>query len=168
MASPTTEPNTYDRETEVKEFDSSKLGCKGLLDTGIKTIPRFFHQPPENLPCKQTNLKKNMQTVPVIDMSQDRSEVVEQVRKLSSTLGFFQIVNHGVDVKMIENVINGTKKFFEMDNEYKMRFYSRDAEKGAVYSTNFDLFHSKAASWRDTLQVICLLFIYDTNLSHMS
>ncbi|GKB91192.1 1-aminocyclopropane-1-carboxylate oxidase homolog 3-like protein [Tanacetum coccineum] len=152
MTSPTTENNHYDRETEVKEFDSSKLGVKGLLDTGIETIPRFFHQPPENLPCKN-NLKKTMQTVPVIDMSQDRSEVVEQVRKMSSTLGFFQVVNHGVDVKMIESVVNDVKKFFEMDDEYKMRFYSREAGKGVSYSTNFDLFRSKAASWRDTLQV---------------
>ena len=99
-----------------------------------------------------------MQTVPVIDMSQDRSEVVEQVRKLSSTLGFFQIVNHGVDVKMIESVVNDVKSFYEMDNEYKMRFYSREAGTGAAYSTNFDLFQSKAASWRDTLQVCFLTF----------
>ncbi|GJV14991.1 1-aminocyclopropane-1-carboxylate oxidase homolog 3-like protein, partial [Tanacetum coccineum] len=152
MTSPTTENNHYDRETEVKEFDSSKLGVKGLLDTGIKTIPRIFHQPPENLPCKNNPKTTMPKTVPVIDMSQDRSEVVEQVRKMSSTLGFFQVVNHGVDVKMIERVVNDVKKFYEMDDEYKMRFYSREAGKSAAYFTNFDLFHSKAASWRDTLQ----------------
>ncbi|PWA80745.1 oxoglutarate/iron-dependent dioxygenase [Artemisia annua] len=40
-----------------------------------------------------------------------------------------------------------------MDDEYKIRFYTREAGKCAAYSTNFDLFQSKAASWRDTLQV---------------
>ncbi|GKA26836.1 1-aminocyclopropane-1-carboxylate oxidase homolog 3-like protein [Tanacetum coccineum] len=73
-----------------------------------------------------------MQTVHVIDMSHDRSEVVEQVRNMSSTLGFFQ--------------------FFERDDEYKMRFYSREVGKSAPYSTIFDLFHSNDASWRDTLR----------------
>ncbi|GKB91193.1 1-aminocyclopropane-1-carboxylate oxidase homolog 3-like protein [Tanacetum coccineum] len=113
--------HNYDRLKEVTQFDQSKIGVKGLLDTGIKTIPCFFHQPPENLDNLRHNNKSQL-TVPVIDMSQDRSKVVEQVRKLSSTLGFFQIVNHGVEVKMIESVLNDVKSFYEAEDEYKMRF----------------------------------------------
>ncbi|KAE9465599.1 hypothetical protein C3L33_02493, partial [Rhododendron williamsianum] len=39
----------YDRMKEVKEFDESKMGVKGLSDSGITTIPKFFVHPPETL-----------------------------------------------------------------------------------------------------------------------
>ncbi|GFZ15826.1 hypothetical protein Acr_25g0002350 [Actinidia rufa] len=36
----------YDRLKEVKHFDDSKIGAKGILDSGLTSIPRFFHHPP--------------------------------------------------------------------------------------------------------------------------
>ncbi|KAI3520548.1 hypothetical protein L1887_09997 [Cichorium endivia] len=44
------------------------------------------------------------------------------------------------------------KTFFEQSTNYKMQFYHREIGKGTTYSTYFDLYQSKAASWRDTLQ----------------
>ncbi|GJZ99922.1 1-aminocyclopropane-1-carboxylate oxidase homolog 3-like protein [Tanacetum coccineum] len=151
MASLTTEHN-YDHLKEVTQFDQSKIGVKGLLDTGITTIPGFFHQPPENLPSPKPKNKPQL-TIPVIDMSQDRSKVVEDIRRSSSTLGFFQIVNHGVPQAIIDSVLNDTKKFYEQSTEYKMQFYNRDLEKGVMYSSNYDLYQTKAASWRDTIYI---------------
>ncbi|MCD9638872.1 hypothetical protein HAX54_023033 [Datura stramonium] len=34
-----------------------------------------------------------------------------------------------------------------------MKATAGDSSRGAAYSTNFDLYNSKAASWRDTLQM---------------
>ncbi|GKE00500.1 1-aminocyclopropane-1-carboxylate oxidase homolog 3-like protein, partial [Tanacetum coccineum] len=151
MASLTAEQN-YDHLKEVTQFDQSKLGAKGLLDSGITTIPRIFHQPPENLPGPQPKTRPQL-TVPVIDLSQDRSKVVEEIRRCASTLGFFQIVNHSIPVTLIDSVLNDTKKFFEKSTEYKMQFYGREVENGATYASNLDLYQSKAASWRDTILV---------------
>ncbi|PWA61707.1 oxoglutarate/iron-dependent dioxygenase [Artemisia annua] len=151
MASLTTE-HKYDRLKEVKQFDESQIGVKGLLDTGITTIPPFFHQPPENLPSPQPKNQPRL-TVPVIDLSQDRSTVVDEIRGASSILGFFQIVNHSISVTSIESVLKDMKNFYEQTTEYKMKFYNREVEKGVTYSTNMDLYKSKAASWRDTIQV---------------
>nr|AUH25680.1 ACO2 [Carthamus tinctorius] len=153
MASATNEPHSsYDRLQEVKQVDESKIGVKGLLDSGLTTIPRFFHQPPENLPGPKPKNRPRL-TVPVIDLSGERSTVVEEIRRSASTLGFFQIVNHSIPPSLIDSAIDAMKKFFEESNEYKMKFYHREAGKGAAYSTNFDLYQSKAASWRDSLQV---------------
>lgn len=154
---PTTTLNDSTRLNEIKKFDESKLGVKGLLDSGITTIPTFFHHPPENRPVPKPKNRPQL-TVPVIDLSKNRSTVVEEIKRSSSTLGFFQIVNHGVPVELIDSV----KKFFEESNEYKMKFYHREAGKGAAYSTNFDLYQSKAASWRDSLQVR-----YNSNLKRV-
>ncbi|KAD7116539.1 hypothetical protein R6Q59_006702 [Mikania micrantha] len=149
---PVTADHNYDRLKEVKQFDESKIGVKGLVDSGVTAIPRFFHHPPENLPGPKSKSRPQL-TIPVIDLSRDRSTVVEEIRRSSSTLGFFQIVNHSVPPTVIDSVVNSLKDFFEQSAEYKMRFYHREAGKGAAYSTNFDLYQSKAASWRDTLQV---------------
>ncbi|KAJ0634090.1 putative oxoglutarate/iron-dependent dioxygenase, non-heme dioxygenase domain-containing protein [Helianthus annuus] len=151
MAPVTTEQD-YDRLTEVKQFDETKISVKGLLDSGITTIPRFFHHPPENLPGPKPENRPRL-TVPVIDLSGDRSTVVEQIRQSASTLGFFQIINHRIPKTVIKSAVGSIKEFFEQPTEYKMRFYHREADKGAAYSTNFDLYLSKAACWRDTLQV---------------
>lgn len=156
MGSVTTE-HDYDRLKEIKQFDESKIGVKGLLDSGMTTIPRFFHQPPENLPGPKHKNQPKL-TVPVIDFSGERSTVVEDISRWSSSLGFFQIVNHGIPAKVIDNVVNVMKCFYEQSNEYKMQFYHRDTDKGAAYSTNFDLFQSKGASWRDTFQVNLFFF----------
>ena len=61
----------YDRVKEVKEFDESKMGVKGLVDSGITSIPNMFIHPPETLstlkkPTSQTCIKN---TIPMIDLS---------------------------------------------------------------------------------------------------
>ena len=33
----------HNKSTRVKAFDDSKPGLKGLLDSGLKKIPRIFH-----------------------------------------------------------------------------------------------------------------------------
>ncbi|GFZ10750.1 2-oxoglutarate (2OG) and Fe(II)-dependent oxygenase superfamily protein [Actinidia rufa] len=62
-----TEPN-YDRLSELKAFDDTKTGVKGLGDAGITAVPKIFlHHPPENVPQPQpppTHFK-----FPVIDLA---------------------------------------------------------------------------------------------------
>ncbi|KAK9074559.1 hypothetical protein SSX86_007157 [Deinandra increscens subsp. villosa] len=151
MAAVTTE-HSYDRLKELKQFDESKIGVKGLADSGITSLPRFFHHPPENLPGPKPK-KRPQLTIPVIDLSGERSTVVEEIRRSCCTLGFFQIVNHSIPPTLIGSVISSTKEFFEQSTEYKMRFYTRDGEKSVAYHTDFEMYRSKAASWRDTLEV---------------
>jgi hypothetical protein len=53
MATPSPPPTTtsppYDRLKAVKQFDETKTGVKGLIDSGIKTIPSIFIHPPDKL-----------------------------------------------------------------------------------------------------------------------
>ncbi|XP_077230354.1 1-aminocyclopropane-1-carboxylate oxidase homolog 4-like [Tasmannia lanceolata] len=145
----------YDRAKEVKEFDDSKMGVKGLVESGTKTIPRFFIHPPENL----TGLKSPPPTagIPIIDLSglnsHRRSEIVEQIREASSRWGFFQVFNHGISDSVLDEAISAVKAFHEQPLDVRARYYSREMGKGFSYNSNFDLFRSKAATWRDTLQM---------------
>lgn len=150
----TDQSNSYDRLKEVKQFDESKLGVKGLVDSGLTTIPRFFHHPSDTLPAPKSDPKTRPDyKIPIIDLSADRAAVIDQVRGASSTLGFFQIINHGVPLSRVNGLISSIKAFNEQPMEVKAQYYHREMGHGASFSTNFDLFQSRAASWRDTLQV---------------
>ncbi|KAI3946478.1 hypothetical protein MKX01_017694 [Papaver californicum] len=138
-----TTEETYDRSKEVKDFDDSKLGVKGLLDSGITSIPRCFIHPPEYIPSITTSSYE----IPSVDLSgidtDRRSFIVDQINEASCTWGFFQVINH--DGPLDVQVIN------EQSNEVKSKYYCRENDGGMTFASNFDLFQSKAASWRDTL-----------------
>ncbi|CDY47703.1 BnaA10g03920D [Brassica napus] len=53
----------------------------------------------------------------------------------------------------MERMKEGVREFHEQDPEVRKRFYSRDSSNKMVpvYSSNFDLYSSQAANWRDTL-----------------
>ncbi|CAH8251382.1 unnamed protein product, partial [Arabidopsis lyrata] len=54
---------SFDRASELKAFDESKTGVKGLVDAGISQIPRIFHHSsveladPKPLPSELLHLK---------------------------------------------------------------------------------------------------------------
>jgi isopenicillin N synthase-like dioxygenase len=141
----------YDRLNAVKEFDASKIGVKGLVDSGLITIPKFFvHEKVTDLPDGDSS---DADVIPTIDLGVDRVSLVDQISRASRELGFFQIVNHGIPTEVLDRMVESIKGFHEQPAEVKARFYRRDYGHGVSFISNIDLFHSKAASWRDTLQV---------------
>ncbi|EOA29238.1 hypothetical protein CARUB_v10025512mg [Capsella rubella] len=143
----------YDRTGEVKAFDEMKIGVKGLIDSGIKQIPRIFHHPHH---ATVTNPKPSPSTlkIPTIDLGGGvfesttvvtRESVIAEVRDAVVKFGFFQVINHGIPVDVMEKMKDGIRGFHEQDLEVKKTFYSRDITK-KVYS--------QAANWRDTLTTV--------------
>ncbi|KAK6161198.1 hypothetical protein DH2020_004579 [Rehmannia glutinosa] len=128
----------YDRLSELKAFDETKSGVKGLVDAGITKVPRIFIHPPELLD-RNNNISppKNTQfTFPVIDLDgleKDpvrHQKIIEEIRGAAESWGFFQ------------------------DDDVKKQYYTRDATKRVVYNSNFDLYTGKAAGWRDSMYIL--------------
>lgn len=63
---------------------------------------------------------------------------------------FFQVVNHGIPQSVLEEMWNGVRRFYEQGIEVKKQWNTRDTSKKVVYNSNFDLFKSASANWRDT------------------
>ncbi|KAJ0967286.1 hypothetical protein J5N97_024203 [Dioscorea zingiberensis] len=141
---------TYDRASEIKAFDETKAGVKGLVDAGITQIPRFFIHPKETFSIS-TNHQFQIPVIDMKDIETKRKEIVEKVREASQTFGFFQVANHGVPIEVMDKMRDGIKSFIEDDVEEKKKYHSRDPNKKVLHNTNFDLYTSQAANWRDTL-----------------
>lgn len=151
------QPSDYDRVKEVKEFDNTKSGVKGLLDSGLVRIPRIFIHSPEHLQnsISTTDISDDELQIPVIDLQGFEScrpaELLNNICKASMTWGFFQMVNHGISKSVMEKMIEGIKSFHEQPKEVKMEWYSRDPKRKVRYYCNGDLHVSKAANWRDSI-----------------
>ncbi|EOY06000.1 2-oxoglutarate and Fe(II)-dependent oxygenase superfamily protein, putative [Theobroma cacao] len=145
----------YNRSKELKDFDDTKAGVKGLVDAGIVSIPKIFIRPAEELAEELNSCRINCE-VPIIDLTNiqegnRRKEIVDEVRVASTEWGFFQVVNHGIPLSVLDEMIDGVRRFNEQDLESKQEFYSRDPTKKVRFHSNFDLYASRTADWRDTL-----------------
>ncbi|CAB4291540.1 unnamed protein product [Prunus armeniaca] len=144
-------------EKELKQFDETKAGVKGLVDAGVTKLPRMFRHPPETLPSPNQNngVDSNLQ-VPVIDLKdvdicERRKEIINDLRKAAEEWGFFQIVNHGIPIAVMDEVLKGVRGFHELPQEAKEEWYSRDFKKKVNFFSNGELKVSTPADWRDTL-----------------
>ncbi|KAI6693477.1 hypothetical protein NL676_021187 [Syzygium grande] len=144
-------PHGADRYRELKRFDDSKSGVKGLADSGIATLPRFFVRPPEDIAADRPGGGSSSGLeVPVIDLGSlaaGRPAVVARVLAAAREVGFFQVVNHGIP----ESALAAARAFHELPGEVKAGYYSREAERKVKFTSNFDLYELKHANWRDTL-----------------
>ncbi|KAL4325913.1 hypothetical protein GQ457_11G006690 [Hibiscus cannabinus] len=148
----------YDRAEELKAFDETKAGVKGLVDAGTVTVPGIFCMSPEDILSEKfdDDLEDSIQ-VPIIDLRHhaldpaEHEEIIEKMRLASEKWGFFQVINHGIPQAVLKKVIDGVQRFHEQPREEKMKFYTREAEKKVKFNSNYDLYQSKTANWRDTL-----------------
>ncbi|KAL8196041.1 hypothetical protein R6Q57_025041 [Mikania cordata] len=144
----------YDRKSELMAFDETKAGVKGLVDAGITEVPRIFLLgSPENLNSEQRGL-----ILPTIDLEgieEDptrRKEAVGKVKDALESWGFFQMVNHGIPMSVLEEMMKGVMDFHEQETEVKQQWYNRDVsgKTRLVYNSNFDLYSGPVTNWRDT------------------
>ncbi|GAV82388.1 2OG-FeII_Oxy domain-containing protein/DIOX_N domain-containing protein [Cephalotus follicularis] len=151
----------YDRQSELKAFDDTKAGVKGLIDAGVKNLPRIFVHQQLNVDESVTPDDSHL-SIPIIDLqgidmeSSLRAKAVEKIRYASEKWGFFQLVNHGIPVNVLDEMIDGIRKFNEQEIEIKKKYYSRDPTKKVTFVSNFDLYRLKAVTWKDTLS--CAMF----------
>lgn len=134
----------YDRTIELKSFDNTIVGVKGLVDAGVDKIPRIFIHPHDVLD-EMPERSKTHYNFPIIDLDgindlvgNKRKEIVDRVCEASENWGFFQVVNHGVPNGVMEEMLEGVRRFYEQETEAKKEWYTRDVNKAVVYNSNFD------------------------------
>ncbi|KAL3486794.1 Clavaminate synthase-like protein [Aspergillus germanicus] len=79
----------------------------------------------------KSNISTTLEKIPVIDAAriwseslEDRSAVAEEIREASRNIGFFYLVNHGVDQSYAEATFEEAKRFFALPEEEKMKVFT--------------------------------------------
>ncbi|MBA0849264.1 hypothetical protein Goshw_013617 [Gossypium schwendimanii] len=80
--------------------------------------------------------------IPPIDLSKldgpDHDEVVNQIVRAAETLGFFQVVNHGVPIELLDSLKQTAHNFFGLPPERKSVYRKEVSPSPLVkYGTSF-------------------------------
>ncbi|GLT56261.1 hypothetical protein SLA2020_293150 [Shorea laevis] len=101
---------------EINEFMESGIGVKGIVDSEVSKLPSSLVHPLEQLP-KPSSEDVQFQ-VPLIDLKEmetgRRVEIVSQIRDAAETWEIFQLVNHGVPIPVMDQMIDGVHKIHEI------------------------------------------------------
>lgn len=140
--------------SDIKTFVyKNSNGVKGLADTGLTSIPKQYIQPIEE--------RMNMlyvvagESIPVIDMSESCNlEVDNLICDAAEKWGFFQIINHGVPIEVLENVKEATHRFFGLPAEEKGKYSKENSPTNNVrYGTSFSPEVERSLEWKDWLSL---------------
>ncbi|CAJ1958109.1 unnamed protein product [Sphenostylis stenocarpa] len=130
-------------------------GVKGLVDSGVSEVPeRYIQAPRERMNEHDTRACD----APPIDLSKlngpEHEKVVDEIARAAETLGFFQVVNHGVPLELLEDLKDAAHTFFSLPPEMKARYCSGVSPSPRVkYGTSFVPEKEKALEWKDYISM---------------
>nr|XP_027103847.1 feruloyl CoA ortho-hydroxylase 1-like [Coffea arabica] len=126
-------------------------GVNGLSKLGLKSIPhRYILPPEERLNQNQVVLEDS---IPIIDVSNwGDPEAAALICEAAAKWGFFQIINHGVPLEVLEDVLEAGHKFFELPNEERRKYLKENSPTPTVQlKTGFSPLAEKVFEWKDYL-----------------
>ncbi|CAK7339129.1 unnamed protein product [Dovyalis caffra] len=154
---------SFNGSSNVTDFVLNKAnGVKGLSEMGLKSLPNQYVQPLEERICDTKIISQ--ESIPIIDMSKwDDPKVAEAICEAAEKWGFFQIINHGVPVEVLENVKEATHQFFSLPAEEKRKYLKEFSPSNNVrFGTSFSPEAETALEWKDYLS---LFYVSDDEAS---
>ncbi|KAK7271307.1 hypothetical protein RJT34_27089 [Clitoria ternatea] len=132
-------------------------GVKGLVDSGISEVPERYIQPLQERMMNKHDSR--LCDVPPIDLSKlngpEHEKVVDEIVRASETLGFFQVVNHGVPMELLESLKHAAHAFFSLAPENKAVYGTGVSPSPRVkYGTSFVPEKEKALEWKDYISMV--------------
>ncbi|KAG4981961.1 Hyoscyamine 6-dioxygenase [Glycine soja] len=124
----------------------------------VGSLPEDYIFPPELRPG---DLKVPFSTnIPVIDLSEaqngDRTNTIQKIINASEEFGFFQVINHGISVNLMDEAGGVFKELFEMPAEEKQKMCSNDPSKTCkMFTSNVNYATEKVHLWRDNFRHPC-------------
>ncbi|WMV56284.1 hypothetical protein MTR67_049669 [Solanum verrucosum] len=153
MSSSKFEPNDDILDFVIKKAN----GLKGLVDTNLEIIPNQCIQPKEQrLDMSQID---NQESIPTIDLSNfDDLNVEKSIQEAASKWGFFQIINHGIPIEVLEDLKDAAHKFFELPAEEKVKYHKEKLSPGEsvfMFWSAIGDKDEKVLEWRDSIKHGC-------------
>uniref|UniRef100_A0A0A0K4U9 Fe2OG dioxygenase domain-containing protein n=2 Tax=Cucumis sativus TaxID=3659 RepID=A0A0A0K4U9_CUCSA len=118
---------------------------------GVESVPESYVWPQEKRPG--IALKK---TIPVLDFAtQDRALLFQKILDSTHEFGVFQVINHGVSKKLVEETMSVFKEFHSMPPQGKRREVSKDNKSCKVFTSSNNYENEQTHLWRDCLSLTC-------------
>lgn len=132
-------------------------GVKGMVDLGLSKVPEQYIQPPHERIVKLNAISAD--ELPPIDLSKldgpDHDQVADAIVNAAEVLGFFQVVNHGMPVELLESLKNAAHDFFGLAPEKKAAYRKGVSPSPYVkYGTSFVPEKEKALEWKDYISMV--------------
>lgn len=133
---------------------------KYLSEMGVKELPSSYILPEADRPNGNSRVSTPQQyDLPVIDISglegPNRFQVISDIGRACQETGFFQVINHGVEESLINDLMKVAREFFELPMEERNKFISEDMKKAVRYGTSFNYLKDQVYCWRDFLKHYC-------------
>ncbi|KAL4201864.1 hypothetical protein AMTRI_Chr02g260880 [Amborella trichopoda] len=136
---------------EAPDLDLKK-GVKNLVDNwgALQALP-----PNYILPLPRCSLPVLEAPIPVIDMSclyehpDCRLHTVRDIGLACSQWGFFRVINHGVNVSLMQEMLKSVEAFFSLPWDEKMKYASDNVMDPVRYGTSMNSSAPHALHWRD-------------------
>lgn len=129
-------------------------GVTGLVQIGVEGVPDRYIQPREERldPSKL----ETQESIPIIDFSNWADpKVAESICDAASKWGFFQIVNHGVPLEVLEDLKNAARRFFELPSEERKKYLKENSPSETVrLCTSFSPQAEEVLEWKDYLTLL--------------
>lgn len=130
-------------------------GVRHLCERGITSLPPRYILPPCDRPAPVPS-----RGIPVIDLARLRRRESSELAALDAAcrdLGFFQVVNHGVDDgrSTAPEMLDVARRFFALPFEERARHMSPDIRSPVRYGTSFNQLNDGVLCWRDFLKLLC-------------
>lgn len=143
-----------EREELIDFLINKGNGVTGLSQLKPENIPDQFILPTrERLHHIQVSTQE---TIPIIDVSKwDDPVVSESICGAAAKWGFFQIINHGIPIDVLEDAKRAAHGFFELPLEERRKYLEENSPTPAVMlRTSFSPFADQVLEWKDALVLL--------------
>ncbi len=132
----TSQPEAYER-------------VQDLAEKGFSEIPSAYIRPLEERPSISESIA--LQDIPVIDLSSETSpDLSAKVGLACREWGFFQVLNHGVPLELLERMRHIGAQFFAMSLEDKLVYACKDTGSAPEgYGSRMLVKEEQVLDWRD-------------------
>ncbi|CAB4307444.1 unnamed protein product [Prunus armeniaca] len=108
-----------------------------------------------NFVVRDGNGVKGMVDLGLSKMGPDHDQVADAIVNAAEVLGFFQVVNHGMPVELLESLKNAAHDFFGQAPEKKAAYRKGVSPNPYVkYGTSFVPEKEKALEWKDYVSMV--------------